>query len=87
MADEKPKIISVLPGPATEGRKVGIWDVDKAHPGGEAWVAPGADSDKEPKPVEVAETGAVLQALTDGRLVRAGSPEAKALEAPRAGAK
>jgi hypothetical protein len=73
MADEKPKIISVLPGPATEGRKVGIWDVDKAHPGGEAWVAPGADSDKEPKPVEVAETGAERRSRAVPRLPRMSS--------------
>jgi len=90
MPDEKPKLISVVPGPATEGRKVGFWERSREHPGGEVWVAPDADSGKEPRPVEIAETGEALRALSDGRIVRVGSPEAKALEegkpdAPKAG--
>jgi hypothetical protein len=84
MPDETPKTISVLPGPATDGHRVGLWDVDKAHPGGEAWVAPDTGGNKPAQPVQVAETAAVLQALSDGRLVKADSPEAKALEAPKA---
>lgn len=85
MADEKTKTIWVVPGPATEGRRVGIWETDKSHPGGQAWVAPDTDGSGPAKPVEVAETAAVQQALADGRLVKADSPEAKALEAPKAG--
>lgn len=87
MPDEKPRLISVLPGPATEGRKVGFWERSPEHPDGEVWVAPDADSKKPPEPVEIAETGAALAALSDGRIVRAGSPEARALEAPKAAAK
>lgn len=57
----------------TCGDRVALWDVDEAHPGGEAFVAGAAEVKHAELPwVEVAETPAVLAALRDGLLVKSG---------------
>jgi len=67
---EPPVLIFVQCTPAYADR-VGIWDVDKAHPGGEVFVAGPSG------PVECAETGAILQAMRDGKIVRVTQGAAK----------
>lgn len=49
---------------AKRDHRVALWDTDKDHPGGEAYIA-GDGSEHE-----VAETPAVLKALASGRIVR-----------------
>lgn len=64
--------ITVKPGPKLAPGQVAIWDRDAAHPGGEVFLAKPHTDDAEQGPeIEVAETGAVTQALADGRLARA----------------
>ena len=58
------------------GHPTALWDVDPAHPNGEAFIA-------GPEPVQVAETGAVLAALHDRRIVKVKDEEAPAKDAPK----
>ena len=62
--EEKPKLIkvrSLLPAKKDGGNPVALWERDTAHPDGEAFIA--GDT-----PVEVAETGAVLKAISDKKI-------------------
>jgi hypothetical protein len=72
MADKPKRIFvkSTLPVRRDGGSPVAFTESHSDHPGGEAFVA-------GRKPVEVAETDAVLVALRDGRLERTEAPAAQ----------
>lgn len=71
MADTKTFMVkSTLPVAPDGGTSVALWERDAAHPNGEVWIA-------GPDPVEVGDTVAVQQALTDGKLEKVSATEAK----------
>lgn len=70
---EKAKTIfvkSTLPVAPDGGSRVALYEAHPDHPSGEAFVAGGVA-------VEVAETGEVLRALSEGRIVKSTKAEAK----------
>lgn len=62
---DKPKIIKVKSG--RDDNRVVLWEKHPNHPGKEVYVADGSGN---AKPVSVAETPKVLQALAQGKLVK-----------------
>jgi len=67
----KQDLIWVVPG---NNRQVGFHEANPAHPGGEAWVAGDAGSDKKPEPVQIARTSAASLAISKGRIREVSAP-------------
>jgi hypothetical protein len=63
MAENTIQVRSKLKSAADGGHPTALWEVDPAHPGGEAFIA-------GPGSVEVAETAGVMGALRDDKIER-----------------
>lgn len=70
MADENFIYVTATP---TAGKRVALYEVNDAHPGGEAFVHNGQDEAQK-----VAETPAVLQALSARLIERTSAPAKRA---------
>lgn len=71
MADTKTfHVRSTLPVGEDGGNSIALWERDPAHPNGEVWIA-------GPDAVEVGDTAAVQQAITDGKLEKVTAADAK----------
>ena len=67
MADDTISVIGAKKG------VVGFWEIDPAHPEGEVFVT-------DSKAVDVAETAGVLEALSNGRLIKANKSQKAAAD-------